>query len=367
MFFLVNLIELTKKLVSINSISGNEYAIQQYIFDFLKSNGFSPKMQYVFDNRPNVICTRGEGKKHLLLNGHIDTVNVCNGWSADPFTPREQGDKIIGLGAGDQKAGVALHLEQFLEGKFDGKMTIATVVDEEVFSTGTHHLLSNNRLNPTYAIFSEPSFSNKLEVVNAVPGRFAFDISIIGKSAHGATMDGINAIVEAAKLIIGIQKIELKAHPIMGKGGINIGSIKSGSAFLSVPEQCEFRLDRSTVAGESMEQVLFEIKNAIANSNLKAKVNISPIERPSPFIPAGITPAESALVQHAKAAFESNKFKFSTGMLDSTFDMGYTVQAGIPSVSIGPIGGNFHASEEYVTKSSIESCRKIYTSLLKSL
>ncbi|MFA5105543.1 MAG: M20/M25/M40 family metallo-hydrolase [Candidatus Micrarchaeia archaeon] len=364
---MANVIDLTKKLVSFNSVSGNEYAIQQFIFDFLKGHGFEPKMQYVFDNRPNVICTSGEGKRHLLLDSHIDTVSVCSGWAADPFTPREHGDKIIGLGAADQKAGVALHLEQFVEGKFDGQMTIATVVDEEVFSTGSHHLLSNNRLSPNYAIFSEPSFANKLEVVNAVPGRFAFDISVIGKSAHGATMEGVNAIVEAAKLITEIQKIKPKPHPVMGAGGLNIGSIKSGSEFLSVPEHCEFRLDRHTVAGETMDLVLSEIRTAISNAHLKAKVEIKPIARPSPFIPAGLTPVDSALVQKARAAFEANNFTFSTGMLDSTFDMGYTVQAGIPSVSIGPIGSNLHAAEEYVLKSSIEDCRKIYRSLLKEL
>ena len=364
---MVNTIELTKQLVRINSVSGNELSIQQFIFDLLSSKGFKPQLQYVFDNRPNVVCTAGEGKKHILLNSHVDTVNVCKGWTSDPFEPHEHGDKIIGLGAADQKAGVAIHLEHFMNGTFEGKATIACVVDEEVFSAGTHHLLSNNRISADAALFSEPSFSGKLDVNNAVPGRFAFDVSIHGKSAHGATMEGINAIVEAAKAIVEIQKIQLKPHAVMGTGLISIGSIRAGNEFLSVPETCTFRVDRSTVAGESMESVLAELHGAIAHAKIRSKVTISPIERPTPPIPAGMTSTDTHLMQVVKKVFDESKVPFTTGKLDSTFDMGYTIKAGIPSVCIGPVGANLHGADEYVLKSSIEQCSKIYGSILKNL
>ncbi|MBM3229739.1 M20 family metallopeptidase, partial [Candidatus Parvarchaeota archaeon] len=112
---MVNLLWLTKKLVSINSVSGNELAIQKFIFNLLQQEGFKPRFQFVYKGRPNVVCTSGEGKQHLLLDCHVDTVPACAGWKANPLKVRVQGGRMIGLGAADQKAGVAIHLKQFIE------------------------------------------------------------------------------------------------------------------------------------------------------------------------------------------------------------------------------------------------------------
>ncbi|MBM3229598.1 M20/M25/M40 family metallo-hydrolase, partial [Candidatus Parvarchaeota archaeon] len=248
-----------------------------------------------------------------------------------------------------------------------GRTTLAAVCDEEIYSAGTHHFLSKSKNDFTAALFSEPSFSDRIRAINQVPGRFAFDISVIGKSAHGATGLGTNAIVEASRLIGQINGIKLGRHPLMGAGSINIGSIESGSKFLSVPEECTFRLDRCTVAGETMAKAKGEVLEAAKKAGLLAKPIIKPIKRPTPFIPAGMTSPSSPLGLAIKKAFRQNQTKLIYGKVDSTFDMGYAVDAGIPSFSIGPVGGNLHAAEEYVLISSIEKCYSIYLDILKNL
>ncbi len=359
-------VELTKKLVRINSVSGNEFEIADFVYEYLQSKGFKPEKQFVFDNRPNIVCTTGEGKNHVLFNSHMDTVNVCMGWSTHPFEPVEKDGRIYGLGSIDMKSGLAAQLEAFVNSDFEGRMTLAVVVDEEVYSAGTHHLLSHNRLGATAAIFAEPNFGTTYSVTNAVRGRYALNIQVKGKSAHGARKEGINAIVDAARLIGEIQNIKLKPHPVMGTGDMNIGSIRSGSEFLSVPELCEFRLDRHTVAGETMDTVKAEIRAAVAKSGIRSSVDIVPQERPTPFIPAGMTPVDSPIAKAAKAATEELGLKFQTSTKESVFDMGYTIQAGIPSICIGPMGGNIHGADEYVVTKTIDESVKIYKGILKN-
>ena len=46
------------------------------------------------------------------LNGHIDTVPVCEGWETDPFTPVIKDGRMYGLGACDMKAGLACILDR---------------------------------------------------------------------------------------------------------------------------------------------------------------------------------------------------------------------------------------------------------------
>ena len=47
------------------------------------------------------------GTPRLLVNAHVDTVPVNEGWSADPFTPRVADGRVVGLGACDTKGAIA--------------------------------------------------------------------------------------------------------------------------------------------------------------------------------------------------------------------------------------------------------------------
>ena len=70
-------IELTKKLIKIESVSGNEEEIGIFIHDYLISLGLKPQFQKITKNRSNIIL---DSNSDIQINSHLDTVAIGEGW-----------------------------------------------------------------------------------------------------------------------------------------------------------------------------------------------------------------------------------------------------------------------------------------------
>ncbi len=365
-------LELTKKLVGIESVSGSEEKIAKFIYDFLKHNGLKPELIYTDKKRPCVVCSVGSGKPKLLLNGHIDTVFASEGWTKDPIKPVIENGKLYGLGSLDQKSGIAIMLMQLVRlknKKLNGTITFTGVVDEELQSLGTYDLIQKKIINNDFdaALFSEPGViaGDGLFIVNSIKGRYAFNIKVYGKSGHGSQKKGINAIVDAAKIIEAVDKLKTKKHPIMGSGVTCVSKINGGTDFFFIPDYCEFMLHRSTVDGEDKEHCLNQLKYLVKSLKLKSRVEVEFYRRPNPFLDACMVDENEKIIKLAKSAFKKFGIKPELKNSDSVFDMNYTVAlCGIPSVSIGPNGNNIHTADEHVNIDEIKTVEKIYTEII---
>lgn len=97
-------IELLKKLISIQSYSGEENETAVLLSNVLEEFGFTPQRK-----GNNVWASSGEidpEKPTLMLNSHHDTVKASSKWTKDPFIPIIKDGKLFGLGSND--AGVPL-------------------------------------------------------------------------------------------------------------------------------------------------------------------------------------------------------------------------------------------------------------------
>src|SRR5476651_2028115 len=98
-------IDLLKYLIQIPSTFPKEGEIAVFIKQWVKKNVHCKiEIQEVEKGRSNLIFTKGNGKKTILLSGHLDTVPVVEGWKTDPFKPILKSGKLFGLGAWDMKA-----------------------------------------------------------------------------------------------------------------------------------------------------------------------------------------------------------------------------------------------------------------------
>lgn len=364
---------MTKKLVGIESVSGNEERIAKFIHNLLEQNGLEPELIYTGKNRPNVVCSVGTGKPKLLLNSHIDTVFASEGWKKNPTNPVIERGKLFGLGALDQKAGIAIQLMQLLRlknKKFTGSVTFTGVVDEELQSLGTYDLIQKGIIKDfDAALFSEPGIicGDGIFIVNSVRGRYGFVVKVYGRSGHGSQRKGINAVVDAAKLINAIDTMETKKHPVMGSGVTCISKVGGGTDFFFIPDYCEFMLHRSAVVGENKQYCYNQLKDLIRSLKLKSRVEVEFYKRPNPFLEPCITDENERIVQLAKNALQKSGIKPELKNSDSVFDMNYTVNlANTPSINIGPNGGNIHAADEYVNIKDIETVEKIYTDIINN-
>ena len=268
-------VELTQELVRINSQNPihNEKEAAKFVKDFLEDFKLYAETLEFDKNRASVICSVGKGEG-LLLNGHIDTVPVVQGWTEDPFGGKIVGNKLFGLGSSDMKGGVAAILAAFAKlskEKFKRKILLTFVADEEVGLKGSTHIIQNKKdlfKDVEYGVIAEPTES-KINI--AQRGISDFRVSFSGKAAHGSRpQEGDNAIYKATAFVEELKSLvkELgkSKHKLLGTPTINVGKIEGGIKFNIVPDKCILDVDRRLIPGETLELAKKQLENKKSSS-----------------------------------------------------------------------------------------------------
>jgi acetylornithine deacetylase/succinyl-diaminopimelate desuccinylase-like protein len=352
---------LTAELVAIRSYPGQEGPVQRHIAGWLESNGLKPEFQATEGGRPNVIARIENGAgPSLLLNGHVDTVLAVEGWSSDPWTPRRDGNFLYGLGAADMKSGVAaamLAARALFQNRerWHGSVMFSSVVDEEAYSIGARALIASG-IQADYCVVTESSWDRP--ALGSV-GKTLVRIDVTGKAAHASwPWEGINAATEAARLVARLDEIPLLEHPRM-RGSRCVLSFASGNEqyVITVPEKAGVVLNRMIVAGENSASVLDEVQKLIDDLQSAARFDLT-ID--PPYYPPWETDVEHPLALALASAYEAETGHVPDWGYTGFGDMNlFSEEAGIPTVMIGPRGGNFHQADEWVEVPSIAATSRL--------
>ncbi|NPV70589.1 MAG: M20 family metallopeptidase [Firmicutes bacterium] len=352
-----------KQLVAIPSPSGDEAAIARHIGGLLESLGLSVTLQPV-GSRFNVIArtpaTRDEAD--ILLTGHMDTIPVSQGWSTDPFKPVIAGDRMYGLGACDQKGGIAAMIAALeglrAAGRLDGaNILVAFVPDEEALSDGMLAFLET-KPKARLALLSEPHFK---EATIGWPGKALVNIVVHGKSAHGGSRpwEGINAIEEAARLLVALGRVEPPRHERLGSHSFVTLKVRGGYErySLTVPDRCEITISKQLVPGESKETVARLVEQA-ASAMERARAEVS-FDRPY-YPPAAQDPSHPQVQRFSRLYRKVTGKELLLGYGEGVLDGNYSADAGIPTISWGPSGANLHRADEWVSLDELATAAEVY-------
>jgi acetylornithine deacetylase/succinyl-diaminopimelate desuccinylase family protein len=378
------LIHLVTELVSIPSVTGDEYAIMEHVAGICEGAGIEHVVTALDPKRPNVIATIGNGSGPVIaMNGHLDTVPVSDidRWQTDPFkgTLADDGKRIFGRGASDMKGAVGVMLYTMLalkDAPLNGTLQLHVVCDEERGADyGTKHVLAEidaGRLpRPDYALIGENS---QLKVRNAERGIFGFRVRFIGRASHTAVarVSGVNAIALAARGILALEGDIDRAHPAIGRPVISVNRIQGGIASNVVPGECTITVDRRTIPGETRQSVLDEVRqklDALKTDEPNFDYEIQPSDEEEGYTPANITDAESPVVTHLQQAIrevtgqEPEFFATWAGVTDGRL---YRF-AGIDTVGYGPSGQNAHGANEAVFVDDLVTQSQVYQALVRRL
>ena len=216
----MNLYELTKTLVDIPSITGDEAACALFLKQHLEGLGFRVEMQPVSGARSNVFATRGEPK--VVMSTHMDTV--------PPFIPaREDADFIYGRGSCDAKGILAAQVTAASRLLDEGVSDFALLflAGEETTSEGARAANPLAR-GSQYMINGEPT-DNALVV--GTRGMLWFKITAHGRMSHSAYPErGQSAIEKLLDLLGEVRRMPLPHDPEFGTTHLNIGLISGGRA-----------------------------------------------------------------------------------------------------------------------------------------
>jgi putative selenium metabolism hydrolase len=266
------------RLVKIRSMSTHEKEMAEELKRQMEEAGFDEART---DGLGNVIGRIGNGKKILVFDGHIDTVDVGNiaNWTGDPFSGEIRDGYVHGRGTVDQKGGPAAFITAgriLKELAFHGDLTLyftGTVIEEDCDGLCWKYLVEEEKIVPDFVVITEPT---NLNIYRGQRGRMEIEITFRGVSAHGSAPErGKNAIYMASRACLEIEKLNehLPNDDFLGKGSVTISEFVSGSPSLcAVADHAKIHLDRRLTWGETRESALAEIESIVKEMDAKTEV-----------------------------------------------------------------------------------------------
>src|ERR1700747_3155688 len=220
----MNPFELTRLLIDVESVTGQEKAVGDFLFATLAklaaATGGAVECMEVSPERFNVLATWGA--PIVTLSTHMDTV--------PPFFPsREDGKFVHGRGACDAKGIIAAMIcaaEQLVSAGVRG-FALLFVVGEEKDSLGALCAAQNPR-GSKFVINGEPT-ENRLALGSK--GALRYMLTTRGRLAHSAYPElGDSAIEKLLDLLAEIREVPLPQDALLGKSTLNIGTLSGGRA-----------------------------------------------------------------------------------------------------------------------------------------
>lgn len=236
-------VDLAARLMEIESTSGREGAVVDWMHAFLEGRDWSVRRIPVSPGRDDVLAmVRSHGAlPRVTFSTHLDTV--------PPFIPpRVDGELLRGRGACDAK-GIAAAMVCAAERLRDSGDPVAMlfVVGEETAHDGAHaaneHACSLFGTEPRHSrilINGEPTEST---LAVGTKGAMRVFIETAGQAAHSAYPQlGHSATRDLVHLLADLDRIEWPRDELLGDTTVNIGHLAGGVADNVLAPRAEARL-----------------------------------------------------------------------------------------------------------------------------
>jgi succinyl-diaminopimelate desuccinylase len=311
-----------------------------------------------FDGLPVVLADVGatDGPT-VVLHGHLDVVPAHDG----QFTPRIEGDRLIGRGAYDMKGALAAMMCAVREAAEQEAVRVRFVCvpdeeSEDVERRSTDALVAEG-LRGDFALTGEPT---DLHIGVEAKGVLAVRVEVSGTSAHGSTpWLGDNAILKAHDTFRRIETLPFsrESSDMFDRPSINLSRIDGGDAFNKVPDACSMVVDIRYLPNQDPGDILAQIR-AIPDLQIIRTFTRAPasVSRRNPYVLA-LRDAVGRSIQGEA---------LSVGR-DGASDAISFLQAGVPAVEFGPTGGGHHGPHEWVSISSLRSYRRALGDFVRAL
>ena len=307
----------------------------------------------------------------------MDTVHPgeVEEWKYPPFGQQSgiiKADKLIGLGASDNKSSIAvlLKLAEWIKNnpqKIDVWFTF--VVKEEQDGSGTKSFLEWFEKNgfiseykQTSAVVFEPR--NNKEITLGNKGNIFVKLKVKGDSGHSANKNKIkvNAIQEGVKILKLLEDMEteLKSEYIDPELGYTTIAITGFEAKCMSPNKipgiCVISLDIRTI-----EQTHNKVLNTLISKLKDFEVSLE-------WSFKSTHPAKTAVSSEIVSHFKSVQSDLIISYSNTSNDACYFISKGIPTVVFGP--GNkeqSHKVNEYVELKKLDQCFCIMKNVIKGV
>ncbi|MFM6966856.1 MAG: succinyl-diaminopimelate desuccinylase [Rhodoluna sp.] len=339
-----DVVELTRDLCDIESVSGNEKSLADAIEDALRQYAH---LDVIRDADAIIARTNLGRDSRVVIAGHIDTVPVADNLPVK-FIELEREQVLWGRGTVDMKAGVAVQLKLAAELAEPNVDLTWIFYDHEEVDASLNGLgrISRNRpelLAGNFAVLCEPTAAM---VEGGCNGTMRAEVTLRGVKAHSARpWMGKNAIHGAAKLLTILDNHvteEIEVDGLVYRESLNAVLISGGIATNVIPDEVKvtinyrFAPSRSALDAEAHLSEVFEGFDVVVTDCAEGA-------RP------GLDRPEAMAFIEATQTKPRPKYGWT--------DVARFSSLGIPAINFGPGDPNkAHADDENVPVSQIYAC-----------
>jgi len=325
-------LKLTRKLVDIDSTTGNEGAVGAEIYDELCRLGYTSHKMAVAHERFNVVATLEERPPQLVFSTHMDTV--------PPFIPSsEDHANIYGRGSCDAKGIIAAQIAACERLRQEGAAVgMLFLVGEERDSLGAQ-VANESPLGSRFLINGEPT-ENKIAL--ASKGALRVEIVAHGRMAHSAYPElGESAIEKLLIVLERLRAMELPRNPEVGPCTLNIGVIEGGRAPNVIADYAKAQvLYRLVGPANSLRAQISEAVSTLAHADFVLEI---------PFMKLNTVPG----IETMAAAFTTD--------IPALSKWGAPVLLGPGSIHVA------HTEREYISKKQLHEAVDLYCEVARRL
>jgi acetylornithine deacetylase len=368
--------DLLGRLIAFDTTSRNSnLPLADFLCDYLDRPGVRiSRVPSAAGDKTNLFAWVGPeptgNRRGLVLSGHMDVVPAEeDGWTSDPFTLTDGGDRWVARGACDMKGFLALAtnlaagaVEAGAE-RWRAPLALIFTYDEEVGTLGAKRLAESfpeAAVLPRSAVIGEPT---SLHVARAHKGHFKMRVTLHGVSAHsGYPHLGANAIEPAGRVIVALAALrrELEAETPLNRElfpevpfvPLNVGTVHGGSAINVVPDCCVVELGVRPLPGLGSAELIERVERAVRAAATPFAPEIELLSDSPPLLLDEAAPIHrhlcSVVGQSAGASVS-----FAT-------DAGWLQRLGLDCAIFGP--GSIevaHKPNEYLPKSEFAVAREL--------
>lgn len=329
----MNPIALTRELVAIDSTTGREGPVAEFLAARLEQAGWTVVRQPVSPGRFNVYA-RLAVAPHVVFSTHLDTV--------PPYIPlSERAGALHGRGTCDAKglAAAMIAAAELLRAAGEQRIALLFLVGEENGSDGARVAAA---LEPRgrWIINGEPT-ENRLTV--GQKGVLRADLSATGRAAHSGYPDlGVSAVDALLDTLHRVRAMSLAVHPVLGPSTLNIGRIEGGVA-------------TNVIAPSARAQLLF--RTVTATRDLRAAIEAALAPGVSVHFPLDIP----FLLSEAPAGWDTSVVAFTSDLpfLDGPWGTGLQMGPGTIQVA--------HTDHEHILEADLLQGVTRYADLARDL
>lgn len=225
----MDVVSFTRQLVDIESITGNEGPVGDFLCLELERMGFQTRKIVAALKRCNLHATFPEHPRpEIVFSTHMDTV--------PPFIPSSEDDaRVFGRGSCDAKGIIAAQTAAALRLHEEGiHVGLLFLVGEERDSLGAK-VANEQPMGSKFLINGEPT-ENRIAL--ASKGALRVEITAAGRMAHSAYPElGESAIDKLIEALHRLRNMPLPSDAEFGPCTMNIGLIEGGRAPNVIPDK----------------------------------------------------------------------------------------------------------------------------------